>query len=157
MFIPCYIPSLFLNVHKKIHWRRWKISKESFKIGLTNRTMDFFVIIVLNVDHIFIHGISMLLIVTPKNPYQHPINYLYVPIYLWMECCRFVQLCVHILQKCNPKINEKYDILAHDNAPSYSKVHLELFKEHVCFFLSFDGYFTRYKNEHLSKLINYHK
>jgi hypothetical protein len=113
------------------------------------------IIRVLNIDHIFVTSLWMLLIVTPQKLSQHLIYYFYLPIYMWKECCRSLQLGVHLFPKHNPKGTEKYGIPIYDDAPCYPKVHLDLFKEHACYFLSFDGLFTKHKNVHLVEHIHY--
>jgi hypothetical protein len=95
----------------------------------------------------------MLLIVTPQNLHQSLVDYFY----LWMECCKSLQLTLHLLPKCSPKGTKKSYIPISDDSPWYLKVHPDLFKEHVYCILSFDGLFTRHKNAHLAKPINYHK
>jgi hypothetical protein len=69
---------------------------------------------------------------------------------MWMKCCISLQHSVHILLQCSPKCTEKSSIHVSDDAPWYPKVHLDLFKEHVCCFLSFDGLLTRHENALLS-------
>jgi hypothetical protein len=65
-----------------IQGKRWKIPKASFKRGLTSRSMDYSIIRVLNVDHIFIPGLWMLLIVTPQKLNQSLVDYFCLPICL---------------------------------------------------------------------------
>jgi hypothetical protein len=82
---PCDVfPHSSLFSINNIQGKRWKISKASFKRGLTSRSMDYSVIRVLNVDHIFIPGLWMLLIVTPQKLYQILLTtYVFASIYGW--------------------------------------------------------------------------
>ena len=98
-----FLDSSLLSIDNIQGWR-WKIPKESFKKGLASRIMDCYVVRVLNVDNIFILCVLMLLIVTPQMLYQSPIDYLYFPIYLWIECCISIQHHVYILPKCILKV-----------------------------------------------------
>ena len=80
------------------------------------------------------------------------------PIYMWMECCRYLQISVNILPKCSLKGTNKFGIHVYkDDAPWYPKFHPNIFKEHVCCFMSFDGIFTRHKNAHLVEHVKYQK
>jgi hypothetical protein len=108
-----------------------QIPKVSFKRGLIDKSMGFFVIRVLNVDYISILGLQMLLIVTPQKLNQSLVDYFYLRIYMWMECCISLQLGVHLLPKCSPKGTKKSSVPFLCYVPSYPKVHLDLFKEHV--------------------------
>jgi hypothetical protein len=72
--------------------------------------MECCVIRVLNVDQIFIPGLSMILIVTSQNLNQSHVDYFCLAIYLWMECYRSLQLQVHLLPKCSAKGIEKFSI-----------------------------------------------
>jgi hypothetical protein len=101
--------SSFISINN-IQGRRWKISKETFKRGLTGRSKEFSGIRVLNIDNIFILGLWMLLIIIPPKMHQRIVDYFYLPIYLWMECCISLQLHVHLLLKFSLKIIEKYGI-----------------------------------------------
>jgi hypothetical protein len=74
-----------------------------------------------------------------------------------MECCRPLQLSVHIIPQCSKKYTKKSGILVPDDAPWYPKVHPDIFKELVCFFLSADGIFTRHLKEHFFEPVNYQK
>ena len=67
-----------------------------------------------------------------------------LPIYLWMECCRPLQLSVHLIPQCSKKCTNKSGIHVPDDAPSYPKVHTDIFKELFCCFLSIHGIFTRH-------------
>ena len=123
----------------------------------TNKSVNSSVIRVLDVDHIVIPSIQMLLIIAPQNLHQILIDHLCLPIYMWMECCRYLQLSVHILPKCSPKGTKKYCILLCDESPWYPKVHPYFLKEHVCHSMSFDCIFTRHRDAHLVESINYLK
>jgi hypothetical protein len=83
--------------------RRWKMPKASFKMELTNKSVDCFVIRVLNINKILFQGLSMHMIVTPQKLNQSTIDYLCLPICLWMEICRPLQLGVDLLSKRSPK------------------------------------------------------
>lgn len=74
--------------------------KTSFKWGLTSRSVDFYIIIVLYLYQIFVPSHWMLLIITPKNLY-HPS----------MECCRPLQLHVYLFPQSSPKFTKKYFVL----------------------------------------------
>jgi hypothetical protein len=114
----------------------------------------------MNIDYIFILGFYMILIVTPQNMHQSSVDHLFFPIYTWMECCRSLQICVHILPKCSLKGTKELRnmvSLFEMMLLGIKKVHPYLFKEHVLFFLSSNGIFTRHKNVHLSEPINYYK
>lgn len=63
-----------------------------------------------------------------------------------MEKYRSLQLFIHILLKCSPKGTENYSISIKDD---FFRVHLYLFKEHVCFILFLYGHFAKHKNAHL--------
>ena len=86
---------------------RWQISKTSLKWGLSCRSVGCFVIRMLYIYQIFIPDLRMLLILSPQKLHQSPVDYFCLPICLWMECCRSLQLCVHILPKCSPKCTNK--------------------------------------------------
>jgi hypothetical protein len=106
--------------------RRWKIPKESFKTKLIGRSMDHFIVWVLNLGLIFILGLQILMIVTPQKLYQILVDYMFLSIYLWMEFCRYLQLSDHILSNCSPKFIEKYCIHVRDDSPWYQKMHPNL-------------------------------
>jgi len=135
-----------------IQGRRWKIPKENFKWGLTSKSVDCFFLGVLNVDYIFIPSLQMLLIVSPQNLHQSPPNYFCLSICLWMECCRSLQLSVHLLPKCSPKGTNKYGISIWDYSPWYPKAHPNLFKDHDWGVFSLDGVFTSHENAGLTNL-----
>jgi hypothetical protein len=97
----------------------------------------------------------MLLIVNPQKLNKCLFDYFYLPICPWMEFGIFLQLGVHLFPKCSPKRIEKYGIPILDDVLWYPKVHPYLFKEHVCWFLSFDGVFTRHKSAHLIEPVIY--
>jgi hypothetical protein len=98
-------PSLLLVVHiQHLRPRRWQRPKTSFKRGLTGRSVDCLIIKVLNVDQVFISSPWMLLIITLQKMNQFSVHYFFLLIYVCMECCRSIQLRVHLLPKCSPKV-----------------------------------------------------
>jgi len=104
--------SSLLSIYNIQRWR-WEISKETFKRWLTNRSVDCFIIILLYLDNIFILGLQMLLILTPQNMHQIFIDYFWLRICLWMECCISIQLSAHLLPQCHSKCIERYGIFLH--------------------------------------------
>jgi hypothetical protein len=147
-----FFHSSFLSIFN-IQEKRLQIMETIFKRGITNRRVKWSIIRVLNINQNFILGIWMIIIGTPQKMNQFPIDYFC----LWMESCRSIQLSVHVLLKCIPKSTNKSSIPIWDDTPWYLKVHLYIFKEHVFYFLSFDGHFSWHKNAYLAKLINSHK
>jgi hypothetical protein len=113
------------------------------KRRFTGRSIEYFVIRVLNKNQIFSLGPEMLIIVTPQNMNKCIVHYLYLPIYLWIKIYWSFQLGVHIIPKCIPKGTKKFGISIYDDDPWYPKMNLDIFKENISHILSFDGHFTR--------------
>lgn len=95
------------------------------------------------------------LAVTHQKPHQSTFDYFYLPIYLWMEYCRPLQLYAHLLPACSPKCTNNFPIW--NDVPWYPKVQSKLSKEKVYCFLFINGILTRNENEHLFEAISYHK
>jgi hypothetical protein len=119
--------------------------------------VDCYIIREFYIDHIFILGIQMLLIVTPQKLNQSIFDYFCLPIYTWMQWCTPIEISVHLLPQCSPKSIEKSSVPIRDDAPWYPKENLDLFKEEFCCLLSLDGIFTRNANAHFVELVKYHK
>jgi hypothetical protein len=52
----------------------------------------------------------MLLIVAPQKMNQSLVDYFFLPICVWMECCRPLEISVHILPQCSLEVIEKYGV-----------------------------------------------
>lgn len=151
-----FLHSSLLPIWNIQKWK-WKISKKSFKWGLSYWSVDHSVIRMLCRYQCFIPSLWVLLVVTPQKLHQIHVDYFCLSICLWMECCRSLQLCVHLFPQCSPECTQKSCIIVSNDAPWYPKVYPDLSKEQVCCFLSTDGLFTWHKNTHLAKLVNYHE
>jgi hypothetical protein len=90
--------------------------------------VDYFVRRALNINQFFVLGPLMHLIVTPQKLNQFPIDLFCLPISMWMQSCRSLQLGIHLLPTCSPKGSEKYGMSIIDYVTWYPKVHPNLFK-----------------------------
>lgn len=133
---------------------RWKISKTIFIWGLTSRSVDFSIIRVLYIDYIFIPSLQMLLIITPWKSHQILLDYFSFPIYLWMECCRPLQLHVHILPQYSEKFIEEPCVPIWNMLLGIPKCTHTSKNQVFCFF-PIDGVFIGHSNTHHVELINY--
>lgn len=140
-FSKVFLHSSLLAIWNFQIWR-WKISKNNFKWGLSCRSVDYYVIRMLYIYQIFILGIWMLLVANLQKLHQIPMDYLCLSICLWMECCRSLQLHIHILPQCSSKCIGKSSIPIRHDAPWYPKVYPDLSKEQVWCFFSIDHLFT---------------
>lgn len=100
----------------------WQIPKSSFKWGIIGRSMDHFVIKALNINHFFVLGPWLLLIITPQMLNWCFVHYFCLLIYMWMEIYGSFQLGVYLLANCSPKGFENSIISVWDDAPWYLKV-----------------------------------
>jgi hypothetical protein len=83
------------NGQSYINGGQWLEPQEHLKRVVENRVVEGFVVAMLNIRNAFIPCTWMFGIVNPRDMDNHPIDYLYFSINLWVEGNQFGQLGVH--------------------------------------------------------------
>jgi hypothetical protein len=83
------------NEQSYVNGRQWSEPQAHLKRVVANRPMEGSVVAMLKIRNTFIPCAWMFGIVHPRDMENHPVEYLFLSIIMWVEGSRFGQLGVH--------------------------------------------------------------